>query len=99
MPTTTINAAETTGLLSYHPEMGETRPAAQIEASLGHYGKHYDVHSAMLLEGRGVEFIETIKPGSCINSRRDGWGYYKVTLKAFDAICAKHGVAHEMLLD
>lgn len=86
------------GLKGYYPEMGDKRPVTKIEARLAHYGKHYYVYSSIPISGRGIEFISTVKPGDMANSRRDGWGYYKVTLKAFDAICAAHPVACEILL-
>nr|WP_294529221.1 hypothetical protein [uncultured Rhodopila sp.] len=92
------STTQTAGLIGYYPEMGEARPETKIEARLAHYGKHYFLTSSVQLSGRGVEFLKTIKPGDMTNSRRDGWHEYKVTLKAFDAICKAHAVACEILL-
>ena len=44
-------------LATYYPEMGEAKPLAQIEASLGHYGKHYFLRTPLTLSGRGVELL------------------------------------------
>lgn len=87
------------GMHFYHPELNEPRPEAQIEASLGHYGRHYFVYSAVPLSGRGVKFIKTITPGTMVNDRRNGWHHYKVTEKAMEAISKAHAVAYELLLD
>lgn len=87
-----------TGLMGYYPEMGEAKPQAKIEAQLGHYGRHYYVYSAVPLAGRGVELLSIVKPGDMTNSRRDGWGYYKVTVRALEVICKAHAVSYEMML-
>jgi hypothetical protein len=84
---------------SYYPEMGEKKPAGQIEASLSHDGKHYFVYTPLTLSGRGVDFLgtetaETLIPGSY----RVGWHRYKVTLRAFDVICKQYSVTSEALL-
>ena len=89
-----------TGLLGYHPEMGEAKPAAKIEARLGHSGRHYFLKSAIELTGRGVTFLQTLTAGDLTPQAQGkvGWHEYKVTESAFRAIGAKHGVAYEMLL-
>ena len=89
-----------TGLKGYHPEMGEAKPAAQIEAQLSHYGNHYFLKSAIELTGRGVTFLKTLVAGDLTPQAQGkvGWHEYKVTARAFKAICEKHAVAYEMLL-
>ena len=93
---------KTTGLACYHSEMGETRPAdAVIDASLAHYGKHYFLKTPLTLKGRGVEFLGTLKAENLYASaqHKAGWNEYKVTIRAFEAICDQHKVAVECLLD
>lgn len=84
-------------LATYHPEMGEVKPLAQIEASLGHYGKHYFLRTPLTLSGRGVELLGTYTKED--SQRVQGWNRYKVTLRAFDAICERYKVSAQILLD
>ncbi len=88
------------GLKGYHPEMGEEKPAAQIEAHLSHYGKHYFLKSQIELKGRGIYYRGTLKAGDLTPQAQGkvGWHEYKVTEKAFNTICETHAVAYEMLL-
>ena len=86
-------------LLSYHPEMGEFRPEAPIEASLSHYGRHYFLRTPLTLEGRGVTHLGTLAAERLVpGSRLVGWNEYKVTLAAFERIQAEHDVVTELLL-
>lgn len=77
----------------YYPELGHERPAADIEARLCHYGKHYYVSTALELRGVGITFIDTHS-----DERRNGWRRYRVTLRAMRALEAKFRVAIETLL-
>ena len=86
-------------LQTYHPELGEVKPAATIEARLAHNGRHYFIYSKSALTGRGVTLLGIVQPGEMMNSRRDGWHHYKVTMAAFDRISAAADVAMEVLLD
>lgn len=90
-------------LRMYHPEMGETKPDAQIEASMSHYGKHYFLRTPLALGGRGVEYDMTYTAADLIPvpaaQRLIGWHRYKVTIKAFERICAQYAVSYEILLD
>jgi hypothetical protein len=87
-------------LTSYYPEMGEKEPGnTEIQARLGHYGRHWFLRTKLALKGRGVVFLktetaETLVPGS----RYVGWHQYKVTEKAFESICREHNVTSESLL-
>lgn len=97
MQTTTTTA----GLACYTPEMGEARPAdATIDAQLGHNGKHYFLKTALTLSGRGIEHRGTLTAAQLAPQaqHKAGWNQYKVTIRAFDAICAAHKVACESLL-
>ena len=87
-------------LTSYYPEMKEDRPAAQIDASLGHYGKQYYLKTPLVLKGSGIVHTGTLTAEQLVPSaqHKAGWHTYKVTLAAFDAICEKYEVASESLL-
>lgn len=84
------------GFCGYHPEMGEAKPVAQMEARLSHYGRHWFIYTPLTLKGRGIvaQGVFIGVPGS----RRNGWNQYKVTEKAFAALEAKYRIASEMLL-
>ena len=91
-------------LKTYHPEMGEAKPEAQIEASMSHYGKHYFLYTPLTLKpGRGIEHLGVYKASDLAPvpaaQRKVGCNKYMVTCKAFDRICAEHAVSYEMLLD
>jgi hypothetical protein len=83
-------------VLTYRPEMGEKRPEVQIEARLGHYGKHYFVDTPLVLSGRGIKHMGVFRgvPGS----RKEGWQQYKLTEAAFEKLQAEHDVSYELLL-
>lgn len=73
----------------YYPEMGDEKPAAVIEASLGHYGKHYYLTTTLELKGRGIKQISTSRPGM---------NRYKVTIKAYEKLEAENDISYQMLL-
>lgn len=85
-------------LTSFYPEMGQKKPEdTQIDASLSHYGRHWFLRTPLELKGRGIvhlgtETAETLTPAA---QHKVGWHKYKVTEKAFEAICAKYSVATE----
>lgn len=86
-------------LTSYYPEMGEKQPAtAQIEASLGHYGKHWFLRTPLTLKGRGITFRGQITAEKVNTPRLVGWNEYKVTEAAFEKICEEHQVSSVSLL-
>ena len=89
-----------TGLQGYHPEMGEPKPEAQIEARIGHYGKHWYLKSQIELKGRGVTLQNVLTSNQLTPQAQHkvGWFEYKVTDAAFDKICKQHRVSTEMLL-
>ena len=80
--------------------MGEARPDAQIDAQLSHYGEHYYLKSQIELSGRGITFLGILTANELTPQAQHkvGWHEYKVTMRAFDAICKNHAVACEMLL-
>jgi len=91
----------TNGLKVYYPEMGERKPAARMEARLGHYGKHYYVDTAEELKGRGIEYRRTYTAADLTKAGqyKVGWHSYKVTTRAFEKLKAQYAIAYEMLLD
>ena len=88
------------GLRCYYPEMGESKPETQIDARLGHYGKHWFVTSKNELSGRGVKLLEIYRSEDLTPQAQHkvGWFRYKVTQLAFDRICEHHPVSTEILL-
>lgn len=87
-------------LKTFHPEMNEPRPEATIEGRLSHYGRHYFVRSKDELPGgRGVEYLGQLTAGQLVpGSRLVGWHEYKMTTRAFDALCERADVVVELLL-
>lgn len=87
------------GFCGYHPEMGETRPVAQIHASLSHYGRHYFIKTPLTLKGRGIEAMGVISADRLVKgSPFAGWNEYKVTLKAMEKLESQYRISSEMLL-
>jgi hypothetical protein len=86
----------------YHPEMGEKRPDDVLgDASLSHYGKHYFLKTPLELKGRGIENLGKLRAEDLVEKARHkaGWNQYKVTIAAFEKICAAHKIGVEQLLD
>jgi len=88
-------------LLTYYPEMKETKPEAQIEAHMSYNGKHYFLYTPLTLTGRGVEHLGTYQAKDLVPQAQHkvGWHKYQVTHKAFDKIKAEYAVSYEILLD
>ena len=87
-------------LQTYYPEMNEAKPVAKIEASIGHYGKHYFLKTPLELKGRGVKLVEVLKASQLTPQAQSkaGWFIYKVTELAFEKIKKDHPVSMEILL-
>jgi hypothetical protein len=87
------------GLVNYYPEMGQLKPEAQIEANLGHYGKHWYLWTPLTLAGRGIEYQETGTADTLVpGSKKVGWHRYKVTCRAFELLQQKYAISSESLL-
>lgn len=86
---------------NYYPEMGQTLPTAQIEATLGHYGRHYYLKTPLKLAGRGITYRGTLTASDLIPQAHGkiGWHEYKATEAAYRRICAEYTVSRECLLD
>lgn len=89
-----------TGHVSYYPEMNEPKPAAEIEARLSHYGKHWFLSTPLVLKGRGIVHRGTLKASDLTpaGQRRVGWHEYKVTEAAFEKLATKYRIVSESLL-
>lgn len=87
---TQTNEPVSPGLHSYTPELGQKRPDAQIDASLGHYGGHYFLWTELELKGRGITDITEDHH----NRKR-----YKVTRKAFEKLEESYSIAMASYLD
>ena len=77
------------GTYLYTPEMGDTKPECQIEASLSYYGKHYFLKTREVLKGRGITLDKT----------ENGINYYTATRRAYDLLEAKYSISYESNLD
>jgi hypothetical protein len=85
----------------YYPEMHETRPAdSQIEARLGHYGRHWYISTPLVLKGRGIRYLRTLTPEMLTPAaqRKAGWHEYEVTERAMQKLDAEYVVTNEMRL-
>ena len=77
------------GTYRYTPEMGDTKPECQIEASLSWYGKHYFLKTREALKGRGITLYKT----------ENGINFYTATRRAYDLLEAKYSISYESNLD
>ena len=87
-------------LKSYHPEMGEEKPEAEIEASLCYYGKHWFLRTPLTLNGRGIALRNTLTANQLApqGQRLVGWNEYRVTERDFNALCEEYDVVTQMTL-
>jgi hypothetical protein len=88
-------------MIGYYPEMHEKRPdCSQIEARLGHYGRHWYISTPLVLKGRGIRHLRTLTPEMLTpaGQRRAGWHEYEVTERAMSKLEAEYVVTTEMLL-
>lgn len=89
------------GMHFHYPEMGEKRrDDSQIEASLGHYGKHYYIKTPLVLKGRGIKHLRTLEQNDFVDpaNRKIGWHEYVVTLLAMQKLAKQYVVTGELLL-
>ncbi|AJE54250.1 hypothetical protein [Paenibacillus polymyxa] len=73
------------GVHTHWPELNERKVAAQIEAQLCHYGKHYFLRTKLELKGRGISFVDNDKEML----------KYKVTVRAFEKIKQEYSISME----
>lgn len=91
--------AEKPGTYTFTPEMGQSRPECQMEASRAYYGKHMYIDTPLELKGRGITFLKQYKPGDLYDSRKDGWNLYQVTNLAFEKLKKQYTISMECFLD
>lgn len=93
--------ADKPGLYMYCPEMGEQKPACQIEAQRSYYGKHFHISTPLELKGRGITFdgILEAKNLTAVGQYKAGWREYTVTERAFEKLQEKYTISQESLLD
>ncbi len=86
--------------VTYYPEMGDAKPEADIEATLGHYGNHWLLKTPLFLQGRGIHHIGTLKAANLTPQakRKAGWHMYRVTARAFERLAKKYTIADACLL-
>lgn len=85
----------------HYPEMHEQRRAdSQIEARLGHYGRHWYITTPLLLSGRGIRLLKVLDAGTLTPAARHkaGWREYCVTEKAMERLAQQYIVTSELLL-
>ncbi len=87
-------------ITGYHPEMGEQRPAGDIEAKLCHSGKHWYLTTPLMLRGRGIRHTGTLEASDLTpqGQRKVGWHQYKVTDLAVSKLQTQYAMTVEMLL-
>ena len=93
--------AEGSGVYTYTPEMGEGKPACQMEATRAYYGKHWFVDTPVEIRGRGITFLKKYaETDFCDPSdHMVGWNEYQVTKNAFEKLKAQYSISHEVCLD
>ena len=89
------------GVKAYTPEMGDRKPVTRMEASLGHYGKHYYIDTPEELCGRGIEYRKTYTANELSNTgqHKVGWHSYRVTSRAFEKLKSAYPIGYAMHLD
>lgn len=89
------------GTYCYTPEMGQSRPDCQMEASLSFDGKHYFVETPFELKGRGISFVKKFdgKELSKSGQYKAGWNEYQVTKLAYSKLKERYTISMECYLD
>lgn len=92
MTTITASIANTIkpGTHLYWPEMGQSKPACQLEAMRSHYSDSYYVKSTFELKGRGIREVD---------GYANGVRMYRTTKLAYKKLETMYSIAMECLLD
>lgn len=98
LPNRTIRES---GLCCFTPEMGQSKPKCQIEASCSHDGRHYHLYTPLVLNGRGISFGYVCAADNFVrdDDYRIGWNKYFVTAKAFEKLQKQYSICMEAALD
>jgi hypothetical protein len=75
---------------TYYPEMHETKPKGQIDASLSFNGRHWYLKTELSLKGRGIRLVDL---------QSNGRKRYRVTEKALEKMATQYTVVSAVLLD
>jgi hypothetical protein len=86
-------------LKPYYPEMREPKPAAEIEARIGHYGGWF-ITTPLVLKGRGIKHLGTLTADQLTREgqRKVGWHEYRVSEAAFQRLAERHDISTACLL-
>lgn len=89
-----------TGLVVYWPEMGDTKPVAQIEARISYVSGKWLLKTSLELKGRGITFQGKMKAEHLVESAKHkaGWNEYHVTAAAFEKLKTQYRISSEALL-
>ena len=87
------------GILSYYPELGESKPQAEIELQPSHIANRYRIATPLDLSGRGIKYYDTYTASNCTTEAKYGWHVYYVTESALKQLARKYTIAKEVLLN
>ena len=81
---------------SYTPEMGDVKPAAQMEVD--YCGKGHMVRTPLTLKtNRSIQFVRTVTAAQ--NPRYAGWNDYYVTDRGLEMLQQEYTISRRVLLD
>jgi hypothetical protein len=83
----------------FYPEMGGKPAEGALEARMGYNGKVY-IKTPRVLKGRGITLIEVLDRAHLVPQakHKHGWNSYRLTLRAYEALCQREKVSMEVLL-
>lgn len=87
-------------IVSYWPEMGETKPEG-TDGNLSYGGNSAFIQTPLALKGRGITHVSTFRPQDLTErgQYKAGWHCYKVTNAALAKLLSQYTFAREALLD
>ncbi|KMY49598.1 hypothetical protein [Peribacillus loiseleuriae] len=83
----------------YCPEMGDTKPQAQIEAKFSAIMGKFRISTPLELKGRGIKYHDTYTEHNCNSPKLYGHNIYYVTMAAYKKLEQEYTSAQEVLLD
>ena len=88
-----------TGATIYRPEMGDKKPASQLESFFSIILGKWRVTTPLELKGRGIKLNMTYDQDNCNTPSKYGHNVYHVTQAAYDKLEKEYSIAQEVLLD
>ena len=88
-----------TGATIYRPEMGDTKPEAQLESFFSIISGKWRIKTPLVLKGRGIKLNMTYDENNCNNPSKYGFNVYHVTQAAYEKLEKEYSIAQEVLLD